>query len=262
MTPSTDPSSDRKAAANTATPQSQAGTGNDSPLLTATDVESGYGDLQVLFGVEVAVNPGELVMIFGPNGSGKSTFLKAIAGVQQAWSGSIHIDGREITDVAAERRSTFGLGYVPQTNNVFPNLTVDENLTVGSFGGDDADSQRDHVLELFPELADRLDQRASTLSGGQQQMLAMSRALMADPDVLLIDEPSAGLAPKLVDRAFGHIETVVENGTAVLMVEQNVRAGLEIADRGYALDSGENRFTGPSEELLSDDRVRDLYMGQ
>jgi branched-chain amino acid transport system ATP-binding protein len=231
-------------------------------LLTAADVESGYGDLQVLFGVEVAVDPGELVMIFGPNGSGKSTFLKAIAGVQPAWAGSIQIADREITGVPAERRPEFGLGYVPQTGNVFPNLTIDENLTVGGLGGTDAESQRGHVLELFPELAERLGQRASTLSGGQRQMLAMSRALMADPAVLLIDEPSAGLAPKLVERTFEHIETVVENGTAVLMVEQNVRAGLEIADRGYALDGGENRFTGPTEELLSDERIRDLYMGR
>lgn len=235
---------------------------SDEPLLTATDVESGYGDLQVLFGVEVAVDPGELVMIFGPNGSGKSTFLKAIAGVQPAWSGSIQIAGDELTGIPAERRPSYGLGYVPQTGNVFPNLTVDENLLIGGLAGADADSQREHVLELFPELGERLGQRASTLSGGQRQMLAMSRALMADPAVLLIDEPSAGLAPKLVDRAFEHIETVVASGTAVLMVEQNVRAGLEIADRGYALDGGENRFTGPTAELLSDDRIRDLYMGR
>jgi branched-chain amino acid transport system ATP-binding protein len=234
----------------------------EKPLLTAADVESGYGDLQVLFGVEVVVASGELVMIFGPNGSGKSTFLKTIAGVEQAWSGSIQIDRKEVTGIPPEKRPELGLGYVPQTGNVFPNLTIEENLTIGGLGGTDAESQREHVLDLFPELAERLGQRASTLSGGQRQMLAMSRALMADPEVLLIDEPSAGLAPKLVERAFRHIETVVENGTAVLMVEQNVRAGLEIADRGYALDGGENRFTGSAEELLSDERIRDLYIGK
>jgi branched-chain amino acid transport system ATP-binding protein len=230
-------------------------------VVSATDIVSGYGDLQVLFGVDVDVYGGELVMLFGPNGSGKSTFVRTIAGVQPAWSGTVRIAGDDITDVPAEDRAAHGLGYVPQSANVFPNLTVDENLTIGGLAGDGAD-RRAEVLSLFPDLGDRLDQRATTLSGGQRQMLAMGRALMGDPDVLLIDEPSAGLAPELVDRAFEHITAVVEAGTAVLMVEQNVRAGLAIADRGYALDGGENRFTGPADELLDDDQIRDLYMGR
>jgi branched-chain amino acid transport system ATP-binding protein len=232
------------------------------PVVSAVDVVSGYGDLQVLFGVDIEVYQGELVMIFGPNGSGKSTFLKTIAGVQPIWGGTVRIGGEDITDVSAQDRAGYGLGYVPQSANVFPNLSIDENLTIGSLAGDDDLDRRGEVLDLFPELADRLDQRASTLSGGQRQMLAMGRALMADPDALLIDEPSAGLAPSLVERAFGHITSIVEAGTAVLMVEQNVRAGLEIADWGYALDGGENRFTGPAAELLEDDQIRDLYMGR
>lgn len=234
----------------------------DRPLVSAVDVVSGYGDLQVLFGVDVEVYRGELVMLFGPNGSGKSTFIKTIAGIQPVWSGTVRIDGEAITDVPAEKRPSYGLGYVPQTANVFPNLSVGENLTVGGLAGETATDRREHVLDLFPELADRRDQRASTLSGGQRQMLAMGRALMADPDVLLVDEPSAGLAPDLVERAFAHITSVVDAGTAVLMVEQNVRAGLEIADRGYAIDAGENRFDGPATELLENDQIRDLYMGR
>jgi len=234
----------------------------EQPIVSATDVVSGYGDLQVLFGVDIEVYPGELVMIFGPNGSGKSTFIKTIAGIQPAWNGTVHINAADITAVPAEDRASYGLGYVPQTDNVFPNLSVAENLTIGGLAGRDDGDRRAHILELFPELAERLGQRASTLSGGQRQMLAMGRALMADPDVLLIDEPSAGLAPDLVDRVFEHITSVVDAGTAVLMVEQNVRAGLEISDRGYALDGGENRFAGPADELLDNDQIRDLYMGR
>lgn len=232
-----------------------------TPIISTVDIVSGYGDLQVLFGVDVEVYRGELVMVFGPNGSGKSTFIKTIAGIQPAWEGTVRIDGEDITAVPAQDRAEYGLGYVPQSANVFPNLSIAENLTVGGLAGDDP-GRREAVLELFPELADRLDQRAATLSGGQRQMLAMGRALMGDPDVLLVDEPSAGLAPDLVERTFDHITAVVESGTPVLMIEQNVRAGLEIADRGYALDGGENRFTGPASELLEDDQVRDLYMGQ
>ena len=216
----------------------------------------------MLFGVEVTVHPGELVVVFGPNGSGKSTFLKTITGVQPVWEGRVRINGDDVTHTPAKDRAAYGLGYVPQSANVFPNLTVEENLTIGGLAGASPDSHRIQVLELFPELNERLEQRASTLSGGQQQMLAMSRALMADPEVLLVDEPSAGLAPQLVERAFEHISTIVDNGTAVLMVEQNVKAGLEIADRGYALDNGENRFTGPTGELLENDQIRDLYMGR
>lgn len=236
--------------------------GATTPVIDAVDVVSGYGDLQVLYGVDVEVYQGELVMIFGPNGSGKSTFIKTIAGVQPTWSGTIRVDGDEITDVPAKDRAERGLGYVPQSANVFPNLSVGENLTIGSLARRDDRDRRDEVLELFPELDERLDQRASTLSGGQRQMLAMGRALMADPDALLIDEPSAGLAPTLVERAFDHITAIVESGTAVLMIEQNVRAGLEIADRGYALDGGRNRFAGPATELLENDEIRDLYMGR
>jgi len=244
------------------TPASPEGRDSSTPIISAVDVVSGYGDLQVLFGIDIEVYRGELVMVFGPNGSGKSTFIKTIAGIQPAWEGTVRIDAEDITDVPAEDRAAYGLGYVPQSANVFPNLSVAENLTIGGLAGGDDPGRREAVLELFPELGDRLDQRAATLSGGQRQMLAMGRALMGDPEVLLVDEPSAGLAPDLVERTFDHITTVVESGTPVLMIEQNVRAGLEIADRGYALDGGENRFTGPASELLEDDQVRDLYMGQ
>jgi branched-chain amino acid transport system ATP-binding protein len=245
---------------NNSTGQSRETTHEKQSLISAYDIVSGYGELQVLFGVDIEVYDEELVMIFGPNGSGKSTFIKTLTGIQPAWSGTIRIQGEEITNIPAEDRASYGLGYVPQTANVFPNLSVRENLTIGSLAGNGA-QRREEVVDLFPELGNRLGQRASTLSGGQRQMLAMGRALMGDPDILLVDEPSAGLAPNLVDRAFDHIRTIVEAGTAVLMVEQNIRAGLEIADRGYALDGGETRFTGSADELLESDQIHDLYMG-
>jgi len=240
---------------------SRAGDADGSPVLSARDVETGYGDLQVVFGASVTVRPGEVVMLFGPNGSGKSTFVRAVYGLLPLWEGRVTVAGHDVSSVPAEDRPSYGLAYVPQTENVFPNLTVAENLDMGGLVTDDPDRRRDAVFELFPDLADIRDQRASSLSGGQRQMLAMGLALMADPEVLLIDEPSAGLAPALVERAFEHIETVAANGTAVLMIEQNVEAGLAVADRGYALDGGEIRFDGPAAELLDDDEVRDLYLG-
>jgi branched-chain amino acid transport system ATP-binding protein len=234
----------------------------DDALLSARDVETGYGDLQVLFGVDVDVREGEIVLVFGPNGAGKSTLVKALCRLLPLWAGRVALGGRDVSGRAPEAMIDEGLCYIPQTENVFPNLTVDENLDIGGIRAADPDGRRAELFELFPRLAERRDQRAATLSGGERQMLAMARALMPNPDVLLVDEPSAGLAPQLVDRAFERIERVREAGTAVLLVEQNVGAGLAIADRGYVLDQGGNRFEGPADDLLDSERVRDLYLGR
>jgi branched-chain amino acid transport system ATP-binding protein len=235
---------------------------DEDALLRGRDVETGYGDLQVLFGVDVDVREDEIVLVFGPNGAGKSTLLKALCKLLPLWEGRVTVDGRDVSGREPEEMIDQGVCYVPQTANVFPNLTVDENLDIGGIRAADPDARRAELFELFPRLRERRTQRAETLSGGERQMLAMARALMPEPDVLLVDEPSAGLSPQLVDRAFEHIERVREAGTAVLLVEQNVQAGLTVADRGYVLDMGENRFEGPADALLDSDRVRDLYLGR
>ncbi|AUV84068.1 ABC transporter ATP-binding protein [Salinigranum rubrum] len=234
----------------------------DDALLSVRGVETGYGDLQVLRGVDLDVRAEEIVLVFGPNGAGKSTLMRAIYRLLPLWAGTVTVGGTDVSAVETDDLVDYGVGYVPQTENVFPNLTVSENLDIGGAAVSGSKRRRAELYDLFPRLEERLEQRASTLSGGERQMLAMARALMADPDVLLVDEPSAGLAPQLVDRAFDHVQRVREEGTAVLMVEQNVRAALGVADRGYVLDMGENRFEGPADELLASDAVRDLYLGR
>jgi branched-chain amino acid transport system ATP-binding protein len=234
----------------------------DDALLSVRGVETGYGDLQVLRGVDLDVRADEIVLVFGPNGAGKSTLVRAIYRLLPLWAGTVTVGGADVSAVETHDLVGYGVGYVPQRENVFPNLTVSENLDIGGAAVPESNERRAELYGLFPRLEERLGQRASTLSGGERQMLAMARALMADPDVLLVDEPSAGLAPQLVDRAFDHVQRVREEGTAVLMVEQNVRAALGVADRGYVLDMGENRFEGRSGELLASDAVRDLYLGK
>ena len=231
-------------------------------LLSARGVETGYGDLQVLYGVDIDVRDDEIVLVFGPNGAGKSTLLRAIVGSLPVWTGTVEMDGRDLTGLAANRMVPHGLAYVPQTENVFPNLTVDENLDIGTIHAANPERRREAMFDLFPRLEERRTQEAATLSGGERQMLAMARALMPDPEVLLVDEPSAGLAPQLIERTFEHVDRVREAGTAVLMVEQNVTAALAVADRGYVLDMGENRFEGDAATLRDSDRVRDLYLGK
>lgn len=234
----------------------------EDALFSARGVETGYGDLQVLFGVDIDVRADEIVLVFGPNGAGKSTLMRALYRRLPLWSGSIEIDGVDISDRDANEMVAHGIGYVPQNENVFPNLTVGENLDIGAIHTDKPDERRRELLDLFPRLEERLDQDASTLSGGERQMLAMARALMPDPDLLFIDEPSAGLAPQLIERTFEHVDRVRNAGTAVLMVEQNVKAALEVVDRGYVLDMGENRFEADAATIRDSARIRDLYLGK
>ncbi|MFD1647169.1 ABC transporter ATP-binding protein [Haloarchaeobius litoreus] len=233
----------------------------DDALFSARDIETGYGDLQVLYGVDIDVQADEVVLLFGPNGAGKSTLMRALFKQLPLWAGTIELDGRDLSRFSSNEMVPNGVAYVPQTANVFPNLTVSENLDIGSIHAEAPAERRETMYELFPRLAERQDQDASTLSGGERQMLAMARALVPDPDLLLIDEPSAGLAPKLIERAFDHVDRIREAGTAVLMVEQNVLAALEVTDRAYALDMGENRFEADADTIRDSKRVRDLYLG-
>jgi branched-chain amino acid transport system ATP-binding protein len=215
-----------------------------------------------LNGCDLEVRAGEFVGIIGPNGAGKSTLLKAILGMCKIRSGSITLNGQDITGRKAHELVPLGVGYVPQTKNVFPSLTVKENLEMGCFLKPSVFKDRfAYVAEMFPKLADRAAQRAGALSGGERQMVAMGRALMLEPKVLLLDEPSAGLSPALQDEVFVQCRTINASGVAILMVEQNARRCLQVVNRGYVLDQGRNAYTGTGRELLGDPNVIELYLG-
>lgn len=231
-------------------------------LLEVRDLTTGYGDAEIIHGVSVDVDEEEIVSIIGPNGAGKSTLLKAIFGLNDRWEGTVEFDGEAIDDTSPSALASKGLCYVPQTANVFPNLSVMENLRMGAYVLDEVPSAvLSDIFERFPILSERTDQRAGSMSGGQQQMLAFARALMVDPALLLVDEPSAGLAPDFVDQIFEKLLEINDAGTAIVMVEQNATKALEHSDRGYVLEMGENRYEGTGEELLNNDDVVDLYLG-
>jgi branched-chain amino acid transport system ATP-binding protein len=231
-------------------------------LLKIDSLSAGYGDLQVLTDIDMHVDRGEYVTIVGPNGAGKSTVMKSVFGLTNHIDGTVTFGGAEITAMDPEEIIHKGAGYVPQTNNVFAPLTVHENLEMGAYIRDAVPTEAlEAVYNRFPLLRERASQKAGTLSGGQQQMLAMGRALMLNPDLLLLDEPSAGLAPDLVDDMFERIDQIVESGTAVLMVEQNAKAALRHCDRGYVLVNGKNRYADTGEALLSEEQVRKDFLG-
>ena len=231
-------------------------------LLGISDLDAGYGDLQILEDVDMTVDEGEYVAIVGPNGAGKSTVMRTVFGIATYMDGTVTFAGEDISALAPERVIHEGLGYVPQDDNVFSSLSVRENLEMGAYILDEVpESALREVFDRFPILEERDDQRAGTLSGGQQQMLAMGRALMLDPDLLLLDEPSAGLAPDLVDEMFEKIDEINESGTAILMVEQNAKEALRRCDRGYVLVQGQNRYEGPGKELLDDEQIRQDFLG-
>ncbi len=231
-------------------------------LLDVRGVVAGYGETEILHGVSVRVEEGEIVTIIGPNGCGKSTLMKAIVGLVRARDGSVTLAGRDITELPPERIVRTGLCYVPQTANVFPSLSIRENLEMGAFVRRDEWSGRiDEMMRMFPDLAVRPGRRAGSLSGGQRQMLAIARALMLDPQVLLLDEPSAGLSPAMVGSVFARIREINGRGVALLLVEQNARQALGMSDRGYVMVSGENRLEAPGPELLDDPEVAALYLG-
>jgi neutral amino acid transport system ATP-binding protein len=234
-----------------------------SALLEVADVEAGYGEALVLRGVSLAVSPGEVVAIIGPNGAGKSTLLKVVYGLLRARRGSIRYGGDDVTGVQPERLTRLGLNYVPQLANVFPSLSIAENLQVGAVSLPRGERRQalDDLYGHFHLLAERRRQRAATLSGGQRKLLAIARALVTRPRALLLDEPSAGLSPQAVELVFEQLAGVNRRGIAIVMVEQNARRALALADRGYVLDMGRNAREGTGEALLRDPRVAELYLG-
>jgi ABC-type branched-subunit amino acid transport system ATPase component len=280
-------------------PQSSAGAGKN--ILEALEVYSGYGETEILHGVSIRVEAGEMVTIIGPNGAGKSTLVKTVIGLLKPSRGRILFEGREITGMSPENLVHQGVAYIPQTNNTFPTLTVRENLEIGAIsrrpgllgrinrtvvsavrpvmpspvrrwlGGDrkevppmsrEAFEKRvEEIVSIFPNLRPKLNVRAGAMSGGEQQMVALAKTLVLDPKLLLIDEPSAGLAPRLVQLIFQKIREINEHGVAIVLVEQNARKALGLADRGYVLEGGKNRYEGPGQALLNDPDVGRLYLG-
>lgn len=233
------------------------------PAIEIRDVVAGYTPgVDILVGVNLVAEEGDLIGIIGPNGAGKSTMIKALFGLVNIRKGEVFLKGDNITNLKAHSLVERGIGYVPQNNNVFPSLTIKENLEMGNFLSPETTPERlDFVVELFPRLGERMEQRAGSLSGGERQMLAMSRALMMKPSVLLLDEPSAGLSPALQDQVFIRTKQINETGVTIIMVEQNASRCLQICDRGYVLDQGSNAYTDTGANLLVDPKVIELYLG-
>ncbi len=241
-------------------------TGQRAPILETTSLEAGYSEVNILHGVSISIPRGSIVSVIGPNGAGKSTLLKALYGLLVPRKGRVVFrpDGAEhdITGFKPNRITALGMNYVPQRDNVFPSMSVLENLELGAvLRPEVTKEQLEKVFGWFPLLQDRRRQRAGTLSGGERQMLAMARALMIDPQLLLLDEPSAGLAPMVIDAIFEKIQEINESGISMVMIEQNARRSLALSHYAYVLDMGRNRFSGPGRELLHDETVVDLYLG-
>ena len=232
-------------------------------VLRADNIVAGYlPGVNILNGCSIEAYPGELIGIIGPNGAGKSTLLKALFGLVKVRDGSVTLKGQDLTGFKANKLVQMGIGFVPQNNNVFPSLTIEENLQMGIFQQPKLLNERlDKIFEIFPLLADRRGQRAGSLSGGERQSVAMARALMMDPSVLLLDEPSAGLSPVRQDETFIRTRRINKAGVSVIMVEQNARRCLQICDRGYVLDQGKDAYTGTGRELADDPKVIELYLG-
>ena len=238
-------------------------TGDGRLLLDAREVVAGYvPEVNILNGTNLELHEGELVGIIGPNGAGKSTLVKALFGLIPVRGGTVTFRGKDITGLRAHQLVSQGIGYVPQNNNVFPRLTVAENLEMGLYLKPKKFDERFEVVSaMFPRLGERRGQRAGSLSGGERQMLAMGRALMMNPDLLLLDEPSAGLSPVFQDEVFINCRRINESGVSIIMVEQNANRCLQICHRGYVLDQGRNAYTDTGDALLTDPKVIELYLG-
>ncbi|MGH1483852.1 MAG: ABC transporter ATP-binding protein [Geminicoccales bacterium] len=233
-----------------------------SAVLELDEVVGGYGETQILHGVSLKVEPGEIVAIIGPNGAGKSTAMKAVFGLLRLGSGKVRLDGVDITNTAPDRVVKMGVCYVPQTSNIFPTLSVEENLEMGAYvRNDDIRPRLAEIYEMFPPLLEKRRQTAGTLSGGQRQMVAMGKALMLEPKILLVDEPTAGLSPKFRGEIFQIIKKINAAGTPILMVEQNAKQALAIAARGYILVDGRNRLEDTGPNLLANEEVGKMFLG-
>ena len=234
-------------------------------MLELRDIHTYYGQIRAVQGVSITVNAGEMVCLIGANGAGKSTTLMTVSGVYTPVQGSIYFEDEDITGLSAEQRVALGISQVPEGRLVFPDMSVLENLELGAYTREDRQSIRDDldkIFQSFPVLQERRRQRGGSLSGGEQQMLAIGRALMSRPRLLLLDEPSLGLAPLIVQRIFEIIEQINEDGTTILLVEQNAQLALQVTHRGYVMETGEIAMEGPSADLLADERVRQAYLGE
>jgi branched-chain amino acid transport system ATP-binding protein len=231
-------------------------------FLSATNMTGGYGGADIIEGCNIAVDKGEIAVVVGPNGAGKSTAMRAIFGMLDLREGTVVLDGRDITRMAPQDRVRMGMAFVPQNNNVFVSLTVEDNLEMGAFIRDnDISETKEDVFRLFPVLKERRSQYAGELSGGQRQQVAVARALMTQPKLLMLDEPTAGVSPIVMDDIFDRVLDIASTGIAILMVEQNARHALEIADHGFVLVQGQNRFTDTGKALLANDEVRRSFLG-
>ena len=236
----------------------------DKPILEVNGVAAGYvKGLNILQGIDLVVTEGEIVSIIGPNGAGKSTLLKAVMGLIQTSAGRYYLNGLEKTSLSTHRIVEEGVGYVPQVENIFPSLTIQENLEIGGWIlKRNTHASLVNIYEKFPLLYERKGDRAGDLSGGQRQLLALARALVTSPSILLLDEPSAGLSPVAISDVFNTIKEINDSGVSILLVEQNAKRALNFSDRGYVLDQGRNAYQGTGQELLDDPRVVDLYLGK
>lgn len=231
-------------------------------FLLAQGMTGGYGSVDILHDCTIAVEAGEIAVIVGPNGAGKSTAMKAVFGMLNIHSGSVMLDGEDITALSPQDRVAKGMAFVPQTNNVFPSMSVEQNLEMGAFlRRDDINKTMEEVYELFPILRQKRRQNAGELSGGQRQQVAVGRALMTQPKLLMLDEPTAGVSPIVMDELFDLIIDIARTGLPILMVEQNARQALNIADKGYVLVQGRNRFTDTGQALMNDPEVRKSFLG-
>jgi len=234
----------------------------DEPFLTGDGMTGGYGGADILHDCTISVDKGEIAVIVGPNGAGKSTAMKAVFGMLNIHTGTVRLGGEDITALSPQARVAKGMGFVPQVNNIFTSMSVEENLEMGAFiRADDISQTMEQVYELFPILRDKRKQAAGELSGGQRQQVAVGRALMTQPQVLMLDEPTAGVSPIVMDELFDRIIEVARTGISILMVEQNARQALEIADKGYVLVQGANRYTDTGQALLADPEVRKSFLG-
>jgi len=234
------------------------------PILTMENIDAGYGDIIIVRNVSITVGEGEIVAIVGPNGSGKSTLLKSLLGFAKLFQGQVFYQGRDVTGMAADQLVSQGIGYVPQINNIFPNLTIAENLDMGAYhrkGRASIKSAMEEIYNMFPELKVRKKSLAGNLSGGERQMLAIARAMMAQPEVLLLDEPLASLSPKPASAILSKMESIRENGTAIVIVEQNVRKVLSVSNRGYVLVNGTCVMEGDAASLFTEDSSKQRYLG-
>ena len=231
-------------------------------LLSGQNITCGYNSMDIVFDCNIGVNKGEIACIVGPNGAGKSTVMKSLFGLIGIRKGKVLLDGEDITNMLPQERVLKGMGFVPQTNNIFPSLSVQENLEMGAFiENKEPKDMLDYIYGLFPILHDKQNQQAGELSGGQRQQVAVGRALMTNPKVLMLDEPSAGVSPIVMEGIFNKIQEIAKQGTAVLMVEQNAKQALEISDLGFVLNQGKNLFTNTGKFLLDNKEVRKSFLG-